>query len=136
MKIVQHIDALKPRTLFLIDGLGAVLTAGLLAGVLANLEALFGVSASQLYALAAIAGLFAVYSMTCYFSNPRNWRPFLKAIASANIVYCCFTLVLVFFFSQETTALGKAYFVGEGVIVGCLSYLELRAAFAWDRDRG
>lgn len=128
MGIVQRIDALQPRTLFLIDGLGAMLTAALLAGLLAHLEPFFGVSPSLLYGLAGIAALFAVYSMTCYVSNLANWKPFLRGIAVANLVYCGCTLALVFCFSEGTTAWGQAYFVGEGVIVGGLSFVELRMA--------
>lgn len=117
-----------PRQLFLIDSIGAMLTATLLAMVLARLEGIFGMQPAPLYILAAIAGLFAVYSMGCYLLKPANWRPFLKAIALANLAYCCFTLVLVFFFVPGVTAFGIAYFVGEGLIVGALVFLELRTA--------
>lgn len=121
--LVRH-----PRRLFLVDGIGAVVTAALLLGLLANFEGFFGVPRSQIHVLAAIAGLFAVYSVTCYLANPANWRLFLKVIACANLAYCCFTLVLVFFFSAGVTAWGMAYFVGESLIVGGLVFLELRTA--------
>ncbi len=122
-RMIRH-----PRQLFLIDSIGAMLTAALLAGVVAKLEGIFGMQPAPLYILAAIAGLFLVYSMSCYLFNPANWRPYMKAIALANLAYCCFTLVLVFFLVPGVTALGMAYFVGEGLIVGALVYLELRTA--------
>ena len=114
------------RQLFLLDGIGALLTASLLVGLLGNFEGFFGVPTQQLYVLAAIAGIFALYSLTCYVVSPANWRLFLKMIAFANIAYCGFTLVIVFFFSENVTAWGMAYFVGEAMIVGGLVFWELR----------
>lgn len=129
MGIVKRLALVQPRTLFLIDGLGAMLTAGLLLGQLSNFEGFFGVPRQQLYILAAIAGIFALYSMTCYVVSPASWKLFLKMIALANLAYCVFTLVMVFFFSGDVTAWGMAYFVGEAMIVGGLVFLELRMAF-------
>jgi hypothetical protein len=114
------------RQLFLLDGMGALLTASLLVGLLGNFEGFFGVPRQQLYVLAAIAGIFALYSLTCYLVSPANWRLFLKMIAYANLAYCVFTLVIVFFFSENVTAWGMAYFVGEAMIVGGLVFRELR----------
>ena len=131
MKALSTLDRMcrPPRRLFLIDGIGAIVTAALLAGMLAPLEGIFGIAADRLYALAAVAGLFAVYSLACYLLNPATWKPFLKAIALANLAYCCCTLGLVFFFVPGVTAWGIAYFVGECLVVGGLVYLELRTAF-------
>ncbi len=114
------------RQLFLLDGIGALLTASLLVGLLGNCEGFFGVPRQQLYVLAAIAGIFALYSLTCYVVSPVNWRLFLRIIAFANLAYCVFTLVIVFFFSANATAWGMAYFIGEAMIVGGLVFWELR----------
>ncbi len=126
MEIVNRLVSIQPRTLFLIDGLGAMLTASLLVGLLGNFEGFFGVPRQQLYVLAAIAGIFALYSLTCYVVSPANWKLFLKMIAFANLAYCVFTLVIVFFFSENATAWGMAYFVGEAMVVGGLVFWELR----------
>ncbi len=129
MEFAKLFGRLQPRTLFLIDGLGAMLTAGLLVGLLGNFEGFFGVPRQQLYILAAIAGTFALYSLTCYVVSPANWKLFLKMIAFANLAYCVFTLVMVFFFSGDVTAWGMAYFVGEAMIVGGLVFWEMRMTF-------
>lgn len=117
-----------PRQLFLIDGLGALLTAFFLAVILAKFEAHFGMPRNVLYPLAIVACIFAIYSMSCYFFLPVHWRPYLKVIALANLTYCCLTLALVIFHYQSLMVLGLLYFLLELVVVGALIYIELRVA--------
>jgi hypothetical protein len=114
-----------PRQLFLVDAVGAVVTAVLLAAVVAQLEQAFGMPSGVVYVLSAIAAGFAVYSFTCHLTRPGNWRRFLRIIAIANLSYCVLTLILIFVYRFEVTALGVAYFVGEIVIVGALAIYEL-----------
>ena len=111
--------AAHPKRLFLIDGLGAFLTAFMLGVVLSNFESSFGMPQKTLYFLSFLAGIFCFYSFCCYFFVSGNWRPFLKAIAVANTLYCCITLGLVFYYYQNLTLLGVVYFLGEiGVVMG------------------
>jgi hypothetical protein len=111
-----------PRRLFLIDGLGALLTASLLAFLLAPLERYFGMPVWVLYPLAAVAGVFALYSLLCYARFPANWQPYLRGIAVANLSYCVLTAVLVVYFWGQLTVLGVLYFVGEmGVVIGLVA---------------
>ena len=55
-----------PKKLFLLDGLGAILSAILLGVVLVNQQALFGIPKPTLYFLASLPCLFAVYDFYCY----------------------------------------------------------------------
>ena len=114
-----------PRRVFLIDAVGALLTATLLAAVIARYEAIFGMPIHAVNVLAAIAVGFAIYSVTCYLTRPANWRLFLQFIAIANLLYCVLTLVLLFVYRLDVTALGIAYFIGEIVIVAGLAIYEL-----------
>ncbi len=118
-----------PKRLFLLDSLGALLTAFLLGVILARFEAHFGMPAKVLYSLSALACVFALYSMVCYFWVRSQWRPFLKAIALANLTYCLLTIGLVVSFYQSLTILGILYFSGELIVIGVLSYIELSAVF-------
>ncbi len=115
----------KPKRLFLLDGVGALVTAALLLGLLAPMEDLFGMPRWNLYPLSGIAMVFAAYSLACHFLLRRRWRPFLRAIAYANLAYCCLTLVSMIYLSQSLTALGIAYFAGEIIVVLGLVGLEL-----------
>ncbi|MCO6487363.1 MAG: hypothetical protein J5I98_03045 [Phaeodactylibacter sp.] len=127
MKDVNRLAGLPPRKLFLIDGLGALLSAFLLGVVLVWWEPVFGMPPKVLYPLAAIAGVFAVYSLSCCFFLTQNRRPFLRGIAVANLLYCCLTLGLVFYFYPQLTALGVAYFLVEITVVLILAGVELKS---------
>lgn len=116
------------RKLFLIDSLGALLSALLYGVVLANLESVFGMPPKILYGLSFMAGLYAIYSGICYFLNLKNWQPFLKIIALANLFHCHLTIGLVFFHFQKITLLGLLYFVGELILVVSLAIIEWKTA--------
>ena len=116
-----------PKQLFLIDSLGAVLTAFMLGVVLVQFEAVFGMPCSVLYVLALVACGFAVYSFCCYLFVGKNWRPFLSIIAIANLIYCCVTLFLVLYLWQKLTVFGVGYFLGEIIVIVTLVVVELKA---------
>lgn len=118
----------RPPTLFLIDGLGALLSAILLGVVLVQFEAIFGMPPNVLYGLAGIAGGFCIYSLSCFLRKPENWRPYLKGIAIANLAYCALTAGLVVYFRQRLTGLGILYFVLEIAVIVGLSVFELKTA--------
>ena len=117
-----------PRNIFLCDGIGALLTATLLAAVIAPFETLFGMPPNVVYSLSAIAVVFAVYSLACHLTRPSNWPTLLRIIASANLLYCILTLILLFVYRGEITAFGFAYFIGEILVVLTLSIYELHTA--------
>ena len=112
------------RNIFLIDGLGACVSALFLGVLLVELEAHFGMPRMVLYYLAGLAGLFAIYSLTCHFRKPHNWQPFLMAIIIANLLYSCLTTGLVIYFIEPLTNLGLAYFVLEVIIIWIIVWLE------------
>jgi|APTNR8051073442_1049403.scaffolds.fasta_scaffold01243_6 hypothetical protein len=120
---------LSPKRLFLLDGLGACLTAFLLGVVLTAFNEHFGMPQKTLNILALIALVFAFYSFFCFFFIGNNWRLFLKIIAAANLLYCCLTITLVIYFYPHLTVLGVIYFLLEIVVVCALVFIELRFAF-------
>lgn len=63
---------LNTKTLFAIDGLGALLSVFLLGVVLVQFESLFGMPKETLYFLAFLPCLFAVYDLVCYLNVKRN----------------------------------------------------------------
>ncbi len=116
-----------PKRLFLIDGIGAVVSAIFLGVVLVQVEVYIGMPKTVLYVLASLACLYAIYSLSCSFFLPANWRPFLKGIALANLLHCGLTLGLVIYFYQKLTVLGITYFLLEMMIVVGLVVLERMA---------
>lgn len=124
MKILDRLS-LNSKNLFLIDCLGALLTAFLIGIVLRIFEEAFGMPSKFLDIFSVLACIFAVYSMSCYFFVGKNWRTYLKIIAVANLMYCLLTAVLVMLLYQQITILGIIYFIGEILIILGLVYVEL-----------
>lgn len=122
------LNEIKPRKLFLVDSLGALLTALMLGFVLTNLESVFGMPQKVLYPLSAIALAYSIYSFWCYQRAKENCRPFLKAIAIANLAYCCATVGLVIYLRGQLTSLGLIYFSLEAMIIFGLAIIELKTA--------
>ena len=118
----------KPEKLFLIDGLGAIVSAFLLGVILTKFESVFGMPRRVLYFLALIPCIFAVYDFGVIFRNPASWGPALKVIAIANLIYCGVSVGFVIHHYQKLTALGLIYFIVEVLIVIILSGIELKTA--------
>jgi ABC-type Fe3+-siderophore transport system permease subunit len=115
----------QPRRIFLLDGIGALLTALLLTFLLARFQEAFGMPVSVLRILATIAFAFAIYSFICYFAAEK-WRPFLKFIAIANVTYCLVTSILLITNYKQLTVLGLVYFLAEILIILTLAIYEWR----------
>jgi hypothetical protein len=118
------------KNIFLIDGLGASLTAFLTGAILIFFVEYLGMPQNILVTLVSIACVFAVYSLTCHFLKPKNWRFFLVFIAILNLVYCAALVGFALHFAVRLTLLGISYFTAEVVVVLILVYAELRVAFS------
>ena len=115
-----------PKHIFLLDCLGALLSAFLLGVALPSFQPIFGMPSKVLYGLAALAGLFAIYSFWNYRWFKENWRPYLRGIAIVNLLYCGLTAALVIYFRQELTRWGLLYFLQEMVVIIALVMLEFK----------
>ena len=117
---------IKPKTLFLIDSLGALVTAFFLFAILRTFNNYFGMPKATLTYLAIIAVVFCLYSITCFFFLNNNWQPFLRTISIANLLFCCLTIILVIYHYQSLTILGVTYFFVEIIVVCVLVFVELK----------
>ncbi|GAA4006997.1 hypothetical protein GCM10022408_18600 [Hymenobacter fastidiosus] len=118
---------LKPKTVFLLDGLGAVLTAVILTEVLKTFNEYFGMPRKALTLLSILALIFAVYSFSCFAFSGTDSPKLLKPIIGANLTYCVLTLGLVIYFYNQLTVLGLTYFVGEILLICGLVCIEIKA---------
>ena len=114
-----------PKKIFLIDAIGAFLTAFLLFAVLRTWNEYIGIPKKTITILSAIALFFCFYSTFCFLINNRNWKLFLKIIAVSNLLYCCLTLGLLIYNFQKMTIIGVTYFGGEIIIISVLIFIEL-----------
>ncbi len=119
-----------PYQLFLLDGLGAMLSATLLLLVVAPLEAYFGMPSTIAVILGIIACLLVICSMSCFLLKPRQWTLWMRIVAAGNLLYACTTAILLFLYAHQLTLLGFLYFVGEIIILCVLVVLERKAAAA------
>lgn len=119
-----------PRTLFLIDSLGALFSAIAYGFVLTEFETIFGIPRAILITLSCLAFTYFIYSGICYLVNPKIWQSYLSILAIANLMHCCLTSYFVFSFFQEMEKLGLLYFIGEILIIIILAFIELRTAFS------
>jgi O-antigen/teichoic acid export membrane protein len=115
-----------PRKVFLLDGIGALATALLLLALVAPLEGFFKMPATMVYKLAILAVAFAIYSLCCWYANPKQWKIYLAIIASANLLYCLLTLALVLYHWHTISVWGIAYFLGEMMVIIMLVVIETR----------
>lgn len=113
-----------PKRLFLLDGIGALISAFFLGGVLVQLESLIGMPVQVLYVLAGMALIFAGYSLSCYANTPLKWTSYLKVITVTNSLYCCLTLGLVIYHFERLTLLGLTYFILEMIVIILLVRIE------------
>lgn len=115
-----------PKHLFLLDGLGALVSAFLLGVVLVQFEGVFGIPRSTLYFLAIIPCFFAVFDIVSFRSSSSKHALCLRIIASLNIAYCIVSIGWAAFAGQTITILGWAYLLIEVAIVLMLALFELR----------
>jgi hypothetical protein len=120
----------KPKILFLVDALGALLTTILVFVVLRNFSAYIGVPDTVLNILSAVSLCCCLYSAACFLFLKSNWTPFIRVIVFLNIMYCVFTLALVITHRSDISTIGIAYFLGEVSIIGTLVYIENKVAMA------
>ena len=120
--------AKRPKTLFLIDSVGALLTALFLFVILRNFSPYIGMPKRVLNLLWPIAACFFFYSATCFLFLKEKWVFFIRIIIFANSLYCLLTLMILFMHYKQLTNLGLAYFSAEIAIIGGLIYIELQVS--------
>lgn len=126
--VLIRITKANPKKILLLDSVGALVSTIMLGVVLTTFEPVIGMPRSVLYVLAAIAFAFCIYSSLSYFLSGENWRPLLKGIFAANLLYCCLTIGLVIYLFEGLTTLGLLYFAGEVVVIISLATLEFSIA--------
>lgn len=114
----------KPKAIFLVDSIGAFLSAFCLLIISRFYSNYFGINPSTLQLLIILPIVFCIYSACCYLLVKRSYKPFILIIAIANFLYCLITMVLIFTHYSELTILGLSYFILELMIIGIIVYLE------------
>ncbi|MDB2657016.1 hypothetical protein N9Y60_03055 [Crocinitomicaceae bacterium] len=120
------------QNIFLIDGVGAMVTAALLFFLLGSFPSFFGVPNYLLVVLSGIAFTFAVYSLTCHLllrsERLKRNREALRIIALMNIGYCILTIVSMIELRSTISVWGMLYFIGEIMLILVIAFTDIRLA--------
>jgi hypothetical protein len=114
---------LNAKNIFLIDGIGAILSTVSTGLVLSFFTILTGIPISVSSALASLGLVFAIYSFSCY-AIVKQIKPWmLAAIIIANVSYCLIATIIAF--TINVTHWGQVYFIAEVLIVVGVVIIEL-----------
>lgn len=123
LKLFLNRDFLK-SFIFLIDGVGALVSVAIVGFVLPHFRQFLGVPVEVLYVLAAIAFVFAIYSLTCFRLIKINKRYWLRIIIYGNTLYTGLSLSFLYYYRQELTLIGKSLFIFEAIVLMFLIAIE------------
>lgn len=126
-KIIKYFSE-KQKTLFLIDSVGAFMTAFSLFVIVRQFYEYFGMPKNELTYLSVIAVFYGIYSAACFLFLKVELTAFIKFIGIANLIYCALTIVLLIKYCHLLTIVGTTYFLVEIAIICGLSYIEFHVA--------
>jgi hypothetical protein len=126
-KLIKYFTE-KQKTLFLIDSIGAFITAFFLFVIVQQFNAYFGMPETVLTYLSVIAVCFSVYSIACFSFLKTRRAAFIKLIGIANLLYCVLTMGLLIAYYRNLTITGLLYFSSEMIIICSLCHIELTVA--------
>lgn len=114
------------RNIFLLDGVGALISTLFLGIILPYNYELIGLPKSTLYFLSIFPLLFCFYSFGC-FTKIKTLKPYhYFVIAFLNLSYCTITVFTVARFLGGFTDLGYIYFLIELIIILILAAYEMK----------
>ena len=119
MKMNEH-------TIFLWDGLGALVSALLLGLVLPAIHPLIGMPVPILSLLSALALLYAVYDFCCLRWVDKYDPKWLGFVIFANLFHVIVTMRYLWIYASEIKPLGFTYFVGEILVVLVIVLYEIK----------
>lgn len=131
MNLFAQLDKLSnnAKVVFLIDAIGALLSALFIFIILNYFENQIGLPAKTLIFLIIIAIVLSIFSFCCYLFQNNNLKQNLKVISRANILYCILTIFTLFAYRQVITKLGLLYFIFEIFIIFIIVKVELKTIY-------
>lgn len=114
---------LNEKNIFLLDGIGAILSACFTGLILIRYSLFLGINVSTLQNLALLPTVYAFYSLSCYFfaSKTKPWM--LLTTIGANLFYCLISLSLILF-RERITWRGQLLLAAEIIVVLLVVLLE------------
>ena len=121
-----HFFTDRPSRLFLLDSIGAILSAALLLLLHFVFQVTNGLPPLIVYALVAAALFLSAYSLTCSWLLRRCHARYLRVIALLNGTYLLTVCILLVLYCSRLHPILIICFILESVVLGFLIYLELK----------
>lgn len=113
------------KRLFILDGLGALVSALYTGIVLNTFRRELGLSENLLLILGGIALVLFLYDFSCYYFLKNNVRPFITFAIIANILYFIGISVYIAVV-KEIGPLGKLCLVAESIVLFLVIIFEIQ----------
>jgi CBS domain containing-hemolysin-like protein len=118
----------QPKKLFLLDAIGAFLTATFIGVVMRNNLETFGLPTQEAVVMSIIACIFFCFSGICYlFVNKQQYK-YIFIIATANSLYVLLSFFIFFNHFKDLTPFGIMYLLSEMATIILLVTLEFSIA--------
>ncbi len=125
IKLIRSLQN-NPTTIFIVDGIGALLTAFSLGFILVRFEEVFGIPSQALYKLAVIPIIYLGFDIFSYQQGQKHVGRNLTILAVLNLIYCCISLGIGIYHFQVLKIWGWLYIFNEIIIIVILSMFEIR----------
>jgi hypothetical protein len=113
------------KNIFLLDGIGATLSAVLTGLILPMFSDFLGIPTLIFYCLAIFPVIYCLYSYSCYFFVKRIKPQMLIAIIWANLCYCLISSAVMLFL-KDITIWGRLLLFSEVLVVIAVIALEIK----------
>lgn len=113
------------KMIFLYDAIGAFLSAVFLLFTLLLFNEYFGLPRKILIFFIITASCLSSYATACFLFLKNQWRPYIRFIGIANLLYCITTIGSLIYYSSQVKPIELIYFLLEVSLILVLSYWEL-----------
>jgi hypothetical protein len=118
---------MNPNRLFLLDGIGGLLTGITIGYILPLLPQHFDLPVNVFKMLSTFGFLYGLYSLTCALTLKSHFSKWLRVIILANLIYCLISIFIMVYYFDRLSPLGLIYFTTEKFIILFLVHLEYKA---------
>ncbi len=116
---------LNQKNIFILDGVGAILSACFTGLILTRYSLFLGINVSLLQSLALIPATYAIYSLSCYFFITKTKPWMLLTVIYANLSYCLISAAIIFF-RERITSTGRLLLTVEVIIILLVVLIEFK----------
>jgi len=120
-----------PKKVFLLDGMGALVSVLILGFILPHFQKYIGMPLDVLYLLMFFAVFFCFYSLNCYWREIPKPLMCMRLIVFCNSLYCLFTIFMTIKYFEKLTPLGFWYFFVDIIVIAGLVVYEWQYLRKW-----